>query len=251
MSISSGFALLTVYLLIFVCYSKLREKREARDIEDGIQTKPMIVSGPVIQTSIDTNAKTVVINRGDLQTSQDVETETFTNKKPSAKSKKSEYTLISAVRRSHSVDEGTQTDQEETESLESPNNISAEEELELGYLVDTMKFYNNCLNNEFNLKGDTFSSEYQPHHSSWHNVIEPLLSTPEKCIERDNSINFVTQNFNKASISSTKSHTKNEHSDLNSPESIFNGNTLRADSTKRTQKLGVRGEGFLFISSHE
>ncbi|XP_065648955.1 uncharacterized protein LOC100201456 isoform X2 [Hydra vulgaris] len=214
LSITSGFVLLIAYFLIYICCLKLhknryaryvctnvQDKREACEIEDGEQTKLMIVSAPVIQP-IDTNVKTVVIDRSDSQTFQNIETETFVINK--TKNKKSECTLISAIRRSHSIDEGTQTDHEETELLESQNSISAEEQLELSYLVETMNFYNNRLSNDFNFEyKNSFKSSERDFHSL-ENTVEPLLSSINEPLRstktnRDSSnftSNLVRENFN-------------------------------------------------------
>ena len=54
---------------------------------------------------------------------------------------------IHAIRRCHSVDEGTQTEAEASDLMSVENGLSDNEAKELGYLVDIMRYYNSNLEN--------------------------------------------------------------------------------------------------------
>ena len=254
------------------CCRRLKRDKGKMEVEDG--PKAYEVSAPVIPTSAPVKYETVLVTRQngvDLSETQISSDSTILQ--PSLRRKRGEnHQVISTIRRSHSIDEGTQTDNEEAESNDAPpQKLSVTEAQELGYLVDVMKYYNSRLDDDFypDLKMKTNSEKpkeetkfhfSEPTETPYVRETKPLLSNTSTETDRytppfpsiDDRFTLPRQpnnsrNPSEVSYETSTSNVSHNSLDLYSSEAIFNGNTLRQHSMQRKPKLGVRGDGYEFI----
>ena len=195
------------------------------------------------------------------------------------------HQVISTIRRSHSIDECTQTDLDETDdSNRKRESLSEEQVQELGFLVDVMKVYNSKLEDEFSSETlrrgnkepnrtyhdnsdddpdfyfsktlNSFPSQekatrpklkqisFHSRENSRYFGDEELSSSDEKFKTLPSHYRQMQRNTSQVSSKVYASSVASNDIDFFSPESIFNGDTLKYNSIARTPKLGVRGDGY-------
>lgn len=275
-SLAVGMLFFILFVACLMLCGRCCKKSGKFDVEDG--ERSIEVSAPVTPATIPpSNFETVLVTRQNgvpLSETTLSSDSTLTTRRSS--NGKTDHHVISTIRRTHSIDEGTQTDHEDVESVDlKPQTLSFEEEKELGYLVNTMNFYNRRLDDDFYIppkKNTQVKNSNNPQDRtrffySQPSDTKPLLTQPNSSSDNyspnedyssDERAKFLSnkkyksRNPSEVSYETSASNASDCSTDLYSPDSIFNGDTLRHNSrprTPRTPKLGVRGDGFDFIQN--
>jgi len=168
-----------LYMLITACCNRCRKKNKAEvasDEADGVKT--LLISEPTnTTTTLTRNSKThqkqpvhyetVLVTRQNgvaLHETRISSDSTLLPRKDGKKRTQGHAEVISTIKRTHSVDEGTQTDIEEARqkegNVERPSRtISIQEAQELGDLVEGLNYYNSRIDDD-----DAFYPQFSGHH---------------------------------------------------------------------------------------
>ena len=156
MSLAFGISVLIVYMLLLTCCKKCNKKKGdtivevANDEEDGV--KQLLLAKPHTSTLPPPEPKTyetVLVTRENgvplQETTISSDSTLLTRKKKGVHAE-----VISTIKRTHSIDEGTQTDIEEFGStdMDQPRTLSIREAQELGDLVSNMNYYNSRIDDD-------------------------------------------------------------------------------------------------------
>ncbi|XP_066926965.1 uncharacterized protein [Clytia hemisphaerica] len=304
LSLAFGIFLMILYMLIFACCNRCRRRsnkkltdsaHEVAGIDESDGAKPLLISSPTGATTPQMkNAhqpvqyETVLVTRQNgvpLHETTISSDSTLLTRGRNKKGYTGHAEVISTIKRTHSIDEGTQTDNEELDSNSDhhPRTISVQEVLELGCLVDDLNYYNSRIddddafypqvngnhfqgkNNTFNKnkygqsryqyanRGPSYDDEGRSSNNSSTTDRQPLLihnhqppSQPSPYYANRYG-KQTSRNASELSYTTSTSNASDSSLTNYSPDAIFNGDNLRHDSIQRTNKPGVRGDGFEFI----
>ena len=162
LSLAFGIALLIIYMLIFACCARFKKKNltdsasdVAKDETDGV--KQILISSPKVPDPVpaDTTYETVLVTRQNgvalHETTISSDSTLLTRKSSKKGGNHGHAEVISTIKRTHSVDEGTQTDNEDMDDTvieRAPRTLSVQEANELGDLVDVMNYYNSRIDDD-------------------------------------------------------------------------------------------------------
>ncbi|XP_065057515.1 uncharacterized protein LOC135685479 isoform X2 [Rhopilema esculentum] len=130
LSISAGIVLLIITFLVMACVERIIEEKHNRKKE----STAMEISLPLLVTP-------------GSQPQNSTQAESVPASDSGSGAREATLPRAQSIRRSHSVDEGTQTEPELDEICSIDNGLSDNEAKELGYLVDIMRYYNSNLEN--------------------------------------------------------------------------------------------------------
>ena len=288
------FILILYFLLLFWCKKCRRNRRKMMIDERRAEiSMPMIVKTPSTrhETTPTQNGSTTQTSLTDITAATLPRTATVNSRNIGGtltlrRGSSLNHQVISTIRRSHSIDECTQTDLDETDDSNRKRvSLSEEQVQELGFLVDVMKVYNNKLEDEFSSETlrrgnkeqnrtyndnsvddpdfyftktlNSFPSQQKSTRPklkkqiSFHSTEnsryfgdEELSSSDEKFRTLPSHYGQMQRNTSQVSSKAYASSVASNDIDFFSPESIFNGDTLKYNSIARTPKLGVRGDGY-------
>ena len=188
LSLASGILIMIFYLLVIACCQKCQHRRQKKrkradlsteladeDETDGVKT--LLISAPATATTPQlqhahqpVQYETVLVTRQNgvplHETTISSDSTLLTRGRKSSSKRGSTSTnhaeVISTIKRTHSVDEGTQTDNDDLESVsdrQSRRTLSAQEAIELGSLVDDLNYYNSRIDDD-----DAFYPQFTGNH---------------------------------------------------------------------------------------
>lgn len=283
-SFAIGILILILYALTFKFYTKYRSYKKQKQHEET--PRHVEILSPITQNANNDKTEKMLITRHNDTPFSDTSIASDSALLSSPKSSKDDrckHQIISTIRRTHSVDEQTQTNIDETQPVSTPTRtLSATEMQELGYLVADLKVYESQIEDSiimsskpstsrgtssrgteydnvqnFFFSGDPCSSSscadnrtFRQHHDKY---LTPFPTN--NCGRTDTMLNGDRTKYNThhkelrryPSEISYETSASNASDENNIKESYFLGDAFRLTSMQRNHKLGVRGDGFDFI----
>jgi len=278
-SFAIGILILILYALTFKFYTKYQSYKKQKQHEDTPRHIEVISPSHISQSvNNDKTEKMMITRHNDTSIASD--SALLSSPKPS-KDDRCKHQIISTIRRTHSVDEQTQTNIDETEPVTTPSRtLSATEMQELGYLVADLKVYESQIEDSirrsskpstsrdtssrgteydaqnFFFSGEPCSSSTCTDNRTFRQNDKYLTPFPTNHCGRTDTISNIDQmKYNTQhkelrrypSELSYETSASNASDDNNIKESYFLGDAFRLTSMQRNHKLGVRGDGFDFI----
>ena len=203
LSLAAGMLVLILYLLLLACCQRCQQRRRQKqkqveladdeDEADGVKSALLISSPTAVTTPQLQHAhqpvqyETVLVTRQNgvplHETTISSDSTLLTrgrSKKRGGSTSTGHAEVISTIKRTHSVDEGTQTDNEDMESVSDLHHpsyqrtLSVQEAIELGSLVDDLNYYNSRIDDD-----DAFYPQFSGNH----------FQSKSHCNTKENTIN--------------------------------------------------------------
>lgn len=285
-SFAIGIFILILYALIFKFCTKYKTYEKQNQREETTPRHIEVISPSHLALSINNdNTEKKMISRHNDAAFSDTSIASDSVLLASSKSSKEyhcKHKIVNTIRRTQSVDEQIQMNNDEADQVVMPTRtLSANEMQELGYLVADLKIYESQIEESirnsskpstsrgtssrgtadydnvqtFCLSGDAFSSQTCTGNQSFHQ--QDFSPFPmNTCGRTDTLINRDGIKFNAhhhkelrryPSELSYETSASNASDENNIKESFFLGDAFRLTSMQRNHKLGVRGDGFDFI----